>query len=155
MDLDPDAQAVVTYGVCGEPSPSPEDGQPGTRDQRGPAAFPAGLVDVSTAASEAGFEIPVALTLGAWQHAVAWDHVNAGHPPRTQHETERLWHVLVMARRCHSPSRTRSTFPVVRIPNLPGARLPRVTTLHLSTTYPPPNTGAVKPSGLNRPAPPE
>jgi hypothetical protein len=89
------------------------------------------VIDVTATAREAGFEMSVAVTVEAWQDAVAWDD-DAGH----QSETDRLWQVLVMARRCYSPSRTRSAFPVVRVPHTQGdrlARLPRVITLHLVT----------------------
>jgi hypothetical protein len=87
----------------------------------------AALVDVTALAADAGFELPVAMTIEAWQEAVAWDDRNLW----PENEASRLWHVLVMARRCASPSRSRSPFPVVRSPNIRRASLPRVITLHL------------------------
>ena len=91
------------------------------------------MIDVTATARETGFEMSVAVTVEAWQDAVAWDDDNG---TGRQREADRLWQVLVMARRCYSPSRTRSAFPVVRVPHTQGdrlARLPRVITLHLVT----------------------
>lgn len=86
------------------------------------------LVDVSTTAREAGFRWPVALTAAAWAEAVAWNEGNAG----VQHETGRLWDVLMMARLAtQRGSGDRSLFQVLRVPNTPRATRPTLTTLQL------------------------
>jgi hypothetical protein len=97
------------------------------RVARAEVANRTGLVDVTALAAAAGFEGPVAMTIEAWQEAVAWDTDNLW----PEEEATRLWQVLVMARRCASPGRARSAFPVVRTPNLRRVSLPRVITLHL------------------------
>jgi hypothetical protein len=51
------------------------------------------LVDVSEAAQEAGFKVPVALTAAVWSDCVAWPKEDG-----CQDEPGRLWDVLTMAR---------------------------------------------------------
>lgn len=51
------------------------------------------LINVSTAAQEAGFRIPVAVTAGVWAACVAWETDAAD-----QDEPGRLWDVLWLAR---------------------------------------------------------
>jgi hypothetical protein len=50
------------------------------------------LVDISQLAAQAGFGVPVAVTIDAWQAAVSWP----GDDPR-QDEAGRLWDVIHMA----------------------------------------------------------
>jgi hypothetical protein len=66
------------------------------RVARAEVASRTGLVDVTALAAAAGFEGPVAMTIEAWQEAVAWDTDNLW----PEEEATRLWQVLVMARRC-------------------------------------------------------
>ncbi|SMF52413.1 DUF6573 family protein [Pseudogulbenkiania subflava] len=51
------------------------------------------LIDVTDAAREAGFRLPVAVTAGVWATCVAWEADEAG-----QDERGRLWDVLWLAR---------------------------------------------------------
>ena len=51
------------------------------------------LVDVSQAAREAGFRIPVALTARVWAECVAWPETES----LCQDESGRLWDVLFLA----------------------------------------------------------
>lgn len=54
------------------------------------------LIDVTDTAREAGFKIPVALTIGAWRDCVAWTAEDtAAQVPQDQ--SGRLWDVLWMA----------------------------------------------------------
>lgn len=77
-----------------------------------------GSVDVSSAAAEAGFSMPVSLTAAAWSDCVAW----SGDDSRRQlalDEQTRLWHVLDMAAQAFLllPDLTsRMLFPVYRVP---------------------------------------
>jgi hypothetical protein len=54
------------------------------------------LVDVSEVAKEAGFRVPVALTTGVWERAVAWSAADTARQT-PQDESGRLWDVLWMA----------------------------------------------------------
>lgn len=53
------------------------------------------LVDVSEAAKEAGYKIPVALTKGAWDRCVAWQFSDSEYNARC--EDTRRWDVLWMS----------------------------------------------------------
>jgi hypothetical protein len=98
------------------PSPSPDDPKPQREDPRGPetpaemrdaglfgdvisrytreqAIEDGVLMDVSEAAREAGFRIPVALTRAAWA-----EYVEVPEGVIAQDEAGRLWDVLWMAR---------------------------------------------------------
>lgn len=74
------------------------------------------LVDVSELAREAGFTVPVAMTVGAWTEMVKWDHGG------WQDETGRLWDVVWMAsfaiktRPAPDPD-ARLTYELYRVPN--------------------------------------
>lgn len=95
------------------------------------------LVDVTASGREAGFSVPVALTRGAWDEAVAWDESNAGY----QDESGRLWDVLMMGRLAAARARTaqRITFTVLRVPNTPTDLEP--TALELSLHIGPGDAG--------------
>jgi hypothetical protein len=58
------------------------------------------LIDVSEVAREAGFRIPVAMTLGAHLDCVAWTEEDERRKPQFtgQDEAGRLWDVATMAR---------------------------------------------------------
>jgi hypothetical protein len=81
------------------------------------------LVDVTELAKEAGFSVPVAMTIGAWTDLVGWDETNGAH----QDEKGRLWDVLsVILHRIRtippgSHGLDRLDGYVLRIPNKPGA----------------------------------
>jgi hypothetical protein len=72
------------------------------------------LIDVSDLARDAGFSVPVALTLAVWSDCVAWDQAREVAP---QDETGRLWDVLAMAHLAARgrPDSDRLTFSVLRI----------------------------------------
>lgn len=81
------------------------------------------LVDVSETAREAGFTVPVAMTIGLWTATVAWDEENG----RWQDEKGRLWDVLSMARfaiRAHreGPVSDRCPASVLCVENTRGGR---------------------------------
>lgn len=84
------------------------------------------LVDVSEMAQEAGFRLPVAMTLAAWEDLVAWNDDNLG----LQDETGRLWDVLWMARHaCRSAQAVASSRiegSVLRVPNMRRATKPHL-----------------------------
>lgn len=98
------------------------------------------LVDVSNAAAEAGFRVPVALTHAAWDDCVEWkDDDTRRQTP--QNESGRLWDVLWMAccaiaslRRAPESGRSRENFPTLyyrlfRVPRGGRAMRPREVTL--------------------------
>ena len=77
------------------------------------------LLDVSTPAREAGFAIPVALTLGTWDAAV---EVPAG-CDGFQDEAGRLWDVLFVAMcSCRRTTGQRAAFAVSVVTSARGAR---------------------------------
>lgn len=88
------------------------------------------LVDVSQAAREAGFRIPVAVTARAWSECVAWPETES----LCQDESGRLWDVVFMAaaaarRAARRGEGDRTTFDLHVVPR--GERVPRLTTLVL------------------------
>lgn len=88
------------------------------------------LVDVSQAALEAGFRIPVALTARVWAECVAWPETES----LCQDESGRLWDVLFMAaaaarRAARRGEGDRTSFDMVVVPR--GGTTPRPTTLVL------------------------
>lgn len=100
------------------------------------------LVDVSNAAAEAGFKVPVALTRAAWSDCVEWaDEDTRRQTP--QNESGRLWDVLWMgycaiASCLRNPESGRSLerFPtlhyrLLRVPRGGRARVPREVMLKL------------------------
>lgn len=84
------------------------------------------LIDVTDTAREAGFVIPVAITVGVFSDSVVWSDSNLA----IQDESGRLWDILTMARlaarRTHGD---RIRFQVLRVPNTPRATKPRLVTL--------------------------
>ena len=85
------------------------------------------LVDVSQAAREAGFRIPVALTRAAWADCVEWTEADEARKATTQDEAGRLWDVVWMA---HLAARTcgnveRCTFDLYRVPREGRGNRPR------------------------------
>jgi hypothetical protein len=100
------------------------------------------LVDVSNAALEAGFKVPVALTRAAWDDCVEWtDEDTRRQTP--QNESGRLWDVLWMAhcgiaslRRQPETGRSQERFPelfyrLFRVPRGGRAIRPREVTLKI------------------------
>jgi len=61
------------------------------------------LVEISEAAQEVGFRIPVAMTATVWARCVAWQGEEAG-----QDERGRLWDVLWIARLATRAAKERS-----------------------------------------------
>lgn len=61
------------------------------------------LVEISEAAQEVGFRIPVAMTAAVWARCVAWQGEEAG-----QDERGRLWDVLWIARLAACAAKERS-----------------------------------------------
>lgn len=88
------------------------------------------LVEVSTTASEAGFQVPVAMTRAAWADCVQWDEKDSLRQTY-QDEAGRLWDVLYMgmnaARR--SAGRQSLIFQVYRVPRGGRSMRPRLTRL--------------------------
>lgn len=90
------------------------------------------LVDVTQTACEAGFAIPVALTIGAWVDCVAWDAAD-GHRQTYQDEPGRLWDVLWMsAQAARRGSGERIVFQLYRVPRGGRGIRPRLTTLQMT-----------------------
>jgi hypothetical protein len=86
------------------------------------------LVDVSELAREAGFTVPVAMTLAAWSDLVEWDPFN----PIPQDETGRLWDVLMVTRhaiRGATPRDNRLKVQVLRV-KAPGPETPTLATFY-------------------------
>jgi hypothetical protein len=82
------------------------------------------LVDVTETAREAGFAIPVALTIGAWEDCVAWSEADS--------HRGRLWDVLWMAAQAaRNGSGKRLAFQLYRVPRDGRKIRPRLTTLHM------------------------
>ncbi|MGB3291097.1 MAG: DUF6573 family protein [Burkholderiaceae bacterium] len=90
------------------------------------------LIDITEAACEAGFRLPVAMTAAAWADCVVWNDADSMRQT-AQNEAGRLWDVLWMAslaaRRAGNSQRI--AFTVHRVPR--GGRSPhsRPTTLHM------------------------
>lgn len=100
------------------------------------------LVDVSNAAAEAGFKVPVAMTRAAYADCVEWKDEDTRRQV-TQNESGRLWDVLWMgyvaiASRLRAPEtgRSQERFPellyqLYRVPRGGRATVARKTTLKL------------------------
>ena len=100
------------------------------------------LVDVSNAAVEAGFKVPVALTRAAWNDCVEWNDEDTRRQT-IQNESGRLWDVLWMgyvaiASRLRAPEsgRSQERFPALfyqlyRVPRGGRATQPRKVTLKM------------------------
>lgn len=89
------------------------------------------LVDVTQTAHEAGFSIPVALTIGAWGDCVAWSEGDS-HRQTYQDEQGRLWDVLWMsAQAARKGSGERLAFQQYRVPRGGRSVHPQLTTLHM------------------------
>ncbi|MFD7161129.1 DUF6573 family protein [Kribbella sp. NPDC059898] len=81
------------------------------------------LVDVTEAAQEAGFAVPVALTRAAWADCVEWDPEAADRSPM-QDEATRLWDVLWMTRMAVRQIKDDAAMALVqlfRVPPVDGA----------------------------------
>lgn len=93
------------------------------------------LIDVTDVAAEAGFTLPVAVTLGVWEDCVAWDAETEDRKAgfTGQDESARLWDVLTMARfgTRRAGSRDRVQFPLHRVPLAGNAVNPRWVTLEV------------------------
>ncbi|NMF90727.1 DUF6573 family protein [Aromatoleum petrolei] len=89
------------------------------------------LVDVSEAAHEAGFRIPMAMTAAAWDDCVQWCEADSKRQT-PQDEAGRLWDVVWMAAIAGRNARgERVPFQLYRVPRGGRAIRPRLTTLHL------------------------
>lgn len=89
------------------------------------------LVDVTDTAREAGFAIPVALTVGAWEDCVAWSEADSQRQAY-QDERGRLWDVLWMAAQAaRKGNGERLAFQLYRVPRGGRSIRPRLTTLHM------------------------
>lgn len=93
------------------------------------------LVDVTSAAREAGFKLPVALTRAAWLDAVTWSERDS-QMQMPQVEGGRLWDVVWMASLAARRSRCSSTvaFQLYRVPRDGKETRPRLITLHMHLT---------------------
>ena len=80
------------------------------------------LVDVTATTKEAGFTVPVALTIDAFNDLVAWNDENQA----IQDETGRLWDVLTMARYYSKRGGSTAVCEVLRVPNAPKGRRAKI-----------------------------
>lgn len=88
------------------------------------------LVDVTETAREAGFAIPVALTIGVWEDCVAWSE--ADNVRQTYQDAGRLWDVLWMAAQAaRKGSGERLAFQLYRVPRGGRSVHPQLTTLQM------------------------
>jgi hypothetical protein len=95
------------------------------------------LIDVTDAAKEAGFRVPVALTPDAWADCVAWTKADSERQIH-QDETGRLWDVLwmaFMAIRRAPDVQARLAFRLYRVPRGGRVAKARLTTLHMAIGY--------------------
>ena len=76
------------------------------------------LVDITEAAKEAGFSIPVAVTRAVWLDCIAWDDKEDSAKQTIQHQAGRLWDVVWMASHAarNHKSADRATFELYRVP---------------------------------------
>lgn len=89
------------------------------------------LVDVSETAREAGFSIPVALTIGVMEDCVDCDAVD--NRRQTFQDKGRLWDVLWMsAQAARRGSGERIAFQLYRVPRGGRGIRPRLTTLQMT-----------------------
>lgn len=90
------------------------------------------LVDVTRAAAEAGFRLPVAMTAAAWADCVAWSNAD-GERQTHQDRSGRLWDVVWMASKAarQAQDAARVPFQLYRVPRDGRSIRARLTTLHL------------------------
>lgn len=90
------------------------------------------LVDVTEAAKEAGFRVPVAMTTAAWADTVEWTEADSKRQTE-QDQSGRLWDVLWMAYLAvrSGGTESRKAFQLVRVPRGGRGVRPRLTTLHI------------------------
>ncbi|WP_244158381.1 DUF6573 family protein [Caballeronia fortuita] len=89
------------------------------------------LIDVSATAREAGFRIPVAMTLAAWDDCVAWTERDSKRQT-AQDGAGRLWDVVWMAYlAARSAKGNCCPFRLYRVARGGHSTRPRLTTLHL------------------------
>lgn len=90
------------------------------------------LVDITEAARNAGFRAPVAMTVAAWNQAVAWSKADSTRQT-PQDQSGRLWDVVWMAaiaaRRARGDCRV--AFQVHIVPRGGKATRPHQVTLHM------------------------
>lgn len=107
-------------------------GQPISVYTRAMAIDDGGLIDVSSAAAEAGFRFPVALTRAAWADCVAWSNEdNEREGACCQDEAGRLWDVLWIARLAARRGGSQTLFQLYRVPVAGRGIKPRLTTLKM------------------------
>ena len=89
------------------------------------------LVDISEAAAEAGFRVPVAMTRTAWADSVEWPQATAEQKATLQDEGCRLWDVIYMAMKAGrvSEGMSRTVFDLYRVPATGKGIKPRRTSL--------------------------
>lgn len=76
------------------------------------------LIDVGDMAQEAGFKLPVAMTVAAWADCVDWSEDDSERQVH-QDQSGRLWDVLFMAShaiRTHTGQASRLPFTLYRVP---------------------------------------
>lgn len=89
------------------------------------------LIDVTEAAREAGFRLPVALTAAAWADCVEWRAADSQRQT-LQDEAGRLWDVVWMASiAARKAQGARVPFQLYRVSRGGRATRPRLMTLHL------------------------
>ena len=90
------------------------------------------LINVSETAREAGFRVPVALTVAAWADCVAWSDADSERQMQ-QDESARLWDVLWIASRAarRAAESQRFAFQLYRLARGGRGVIPILTTLHL------------------------
>jgi hypothetical protein len=89
------------------------------------------LIDFSATAREAGFRIPVAMTLAAWDDCLAWPKRDSKRQT-AQDEAGRLWDAVWMTYiAARNAKGSRCPFQLHRIERGGHSTRPRLTTLHL------------------------
>ena len=90
------------------------------------------LVDVSETAREAGFRVPVAMTIAAWADTVEWTEADSKRQT-SQDERGRLWDVVWMSYLAvrRGGMESRKAFQLLRVPRGGRGVRPRLTTLHI------------------------
>lgn len=89
------------------------------------------LIDVSEAANQLGFRVPVAMTSAAWGDCVEWSESD-NCPPFHQDQASRLAEVLIAARAAARRGQgARLPFQLFRVPRGGGSLWPRLVTLHI------------------------
>ena len=106
-------------------------GEPVSIYSRAQAITDGVLVDVSETAREAGFRIPVAITITAWNDCVAWKEIDSKRQT-AQDESGRLWDLVWMAYvAVRNAKGDHCPFQFYRIPRDGRSTKHRLATLHM------------------------